>query len=305
MIRWMSLAVLLGLAGPAPAQECPGGTTEVGRQQRGNELHLWCVEAPDLGEYRANEARLGEIRARRAVLDRDLGASAAKVVSERRKLAEITVDLGRIEADGQAWVELTAQARRKANEAALNAIASVMLLRVDQIGNGKRELAAKQLDELYVEYQRSVLPTLAIRNAREARIVAPLRSWKTTQEFLRDLKGMTTVVSAEHSRSTGEEMRALAKLAAMAVNDPKAKVLLADVDFMISAVYANAASWTAQERVEQLLDLSDQGLAAVKSFAETHRKNVMRSRELKTELERLSREEDSLGKRQGFLRGED
>ena len=169
----------------------------------------------------------------------------------------------------------------------------------------KRELAAKQLDELYVEYQRSVLPTLAIRNAQEARIVAPLRSWKTTREFLRDLKGMTTVVSAEHSRSTGEEMRALAKLAAMAVNDPKAKVLLADVDFMISAVYANAASWTAQERVAQLLDLSDQGLAAVKSFAETDRKNVMRSRELKTELERLSREEDGLGKRQGFLRGED
>lgn len=305
MIRWTSLAVVLGLSGPALAQECPGGTTEVGRQQRGNELHLWCVEAADLGEYRTNEARLGEIRARRAVLDRDLEASAAKVVSERRKLAEITVDLGRIEADGEAWVELTAQGRKKANEAALNAIASVLLLRVDQIGNGKRELAAKQLDELYVEYQRSALSTLAIRNAKEGRIVAPLRSWKTTQEFLRDLKGMATVVSAEHSRSTGEEMRAVAKLAAMAVNDPKAKVLLADVDFMISAVYLNAASWTAQERVEQLLDLSDQGLAAVKSFAEIHRKNVMRSRELKTELERLSKEEDSLGKRQSFLRGED
>lgn len=299
------LAILSLQAGVASAASCPAGTTEVARQTIGGNLHLWCVDDANVTEYRKGAARLGEIDARLPAIDRELETLDATLANEKAKLGKVKVDLGAIEHDCDAWVGLASEARKKQNDAALSALATVLLARVDQIGQEKEIASKKELDELYDQYLSSPLMTLAQRNARAAGSVAPLHRWQNTKEFLSDLKKLTSMVSALDSATSGEYLRTLAKLAAFALKDPRAKILVAETDFALSAVYANTATWTAKARIEQLLDESEAGLKGVESFAAIYREHVDRRKALSGEKRALEEERPQVEARQKELRGDD
>ena len=68
--------------------------------------------------------------------------------------------------------------------------------------------------------------------------------------------------------------RALVDFASLAVKDPRLSILVAELDFVASAIPANATAWAARKRVDDLISPEEDRLKAVVSDARTLKTHI-------------------------------
>ena len=267
-----SAAALIQL--PAHAQ-CAGDEQEYSRERIGNTIHVYCVQTVHLHRVRAIDAELTELGGK---IDRDHDA----VQKWQQQLP------GYLEALDE-WVKADEAARKATREKARDAIISAATARIVLHANTNIGEARGELDTLWAQYANSPLgsPRFSELLREQGHATGVIRKWQSYREMAETIDNMHTAYEGLDAAEKQKYAEAIIALMKSTIKDPRLNFLVDEVDFTATALLGNATAWTAQQRVDQLLQLGDDRLRALKSLSGSYKADIDKRNRLLSEKQTL------------------
>jgi len=289
----LSLAVfLLSLGATVPSAaaaeddrvpEIPAGMVEIAREERGNTLVIYVGAPADRDAYAGATKRIEACDAAVAKLRAEL---------DRHRL-EVIPDLS---AQYEEWAELDREARDELTVAGEELLASALIGAARMRVARKEELSREEAQAIWEAFQKTPLATVdwQVLYRQLAKNAAEVRKWESWGELAEFAERAHLVHGGLAARQRKEYGRALVKVLSLALKDPRATILVSEVEFLGAALFAHGTARVARERVEGLLATSDRELEVVTRLG-------AKLRELVDERNRLREERRAILKRSARL----
>jgi hypothetical protein len=187
------------------------------------------------------------------------------------------------------WLELDKEAQKASVARGLNLAAVLFLTDLQAKLRTRGDLKQQELDEIWRRLRESPLnsPEFKALLTQNGILVKDLRAANGQADFVRLLEDAILVTRGAYSASHAHYAAAAVELLGLALHDPRARVLVAEVDFAISAVYANLADRLARKNIENLLQLGDKRLQAINSLSAVMSRHVNERKELKRRRQKI------------------
>lgn len=199
-----------------------------------------------------------------------------KIQQTNEKLREISKITATVK-EAEDWAALAETQREKGQWDALLSLASVS---VTQISNKYTVIEKVTREELrtvkqHLLYKYKLKPEVVKKIMKnwidDGKLIPPI---KTKRELFEQLGTLVTVADSADKSSRAEYLEALAGCLSVFVKTPALNLLVTDIQIYLSLFDTGFTYYHANQRVTQLLKLSEDQLKAVKSLAELNKKTV-------------------------------
>lgn len=265
---WKTLILLVACvtAVAAPAafpQGCRSGTQEYAREQIApNRVRVYCVCNSDVTAI--------------AQTDEAIAALSGKLESNRAAIRRWNAELPDFMRSLDEWVAMDSQARAQTRAAAWDVAITGFMGLMQIIANRNVEVRRAEMHMLWTQFNSGALGSARFQQMlRQQRAgAAAMRKWESYGDALQAVETARGAINGLNDAQREEYARALMQFMALAIQDPRASILVSELDFTAAALYGNLTAWEARARVNQLLRLGDEKLRGMGSLAKIHRENV-------------------------------
>lgn len=258
--------------------QCPPGTIETGREQRGRDTHVFCAK-------RATVVK--EIDAELVLVDE-------RIARTRHALERYSTRLEGYRESFEEWTRLPVDARKRARLAAKDTVATVLLQNLAQKNAEALSREARlQLssNRFWGKLEGATLPQIAqaqkdfwqrIEVARtDADVIAALTMFKDSVNLADALP------PGDREEALTAILRGIGVVNSATVRNPVIALLISGGELVIADAYAYAGGAIAHRRVEQLLRVSEGELKGLKALTERYRADIDKRSELRARRGKL------------------
>lgn len=262
----------------AATERSRAGYEEIYREQIGDETYIYWAPA-------AVATRFNQVNQRLEILDKAIPHTRNIINGWQRSLPDYLKQLDE-------WVEMDQTSRKELRQAGAHFGCELMLASLHSAAEHRTQVSQQQLQDCWREFQQSPLNSESFRRALEAqgRGTLRIRQWESFQQMTEDLHHLVTTAEAIGAAHREEYLQATSHVMRLALQDPRLRILVSDLEFFASAVYAQMATRAAQSRVDQLSQLGTERLQALKADTALYCRQIDERKKLLGERELILRD---------------
>jgi hypothetical protein len=258
-----ALVSAVSLVPPVAAQRepaIPSGYVEIARERKGDTIFIYLGTPQDKNQYTKVIERLAAVDGAIAKIGAELTTQRAKVLPAfGEKYAE--------------WLELDDEARKEVTANGVNLLEVAFISSMRILTEKGRAISDEDLNRIWDEYRNSPLAQddYQFLSRRLAKNAEAIHKWRGAADFLEWCQHVHNVNSFLSAYEREKYGKALVSLLGLALNDPRAHILVAELEFVGAVAMAYATESAASQEITRILNMQTQHLAAV-----THNCNKMK-----------------------------
>jgi hypothetical protein len=250
------VAAIIAVAPPQAAAQTepqiPAGYVELARERQGNKVIIYLGTPEDKVEYTKVNERLVQVNGA-------IGRIGAELKTEKDLLLPA---FGEKYAE---WLELDEEARTEMKASGVSLVAVGLISSLRSFSESGRKFTEDEINALWQEFQSSPLAEdrYQLFLKQLAKSTDSLRKWSGAEEFLAWSQHTHDVISFLTAIDREKYGKALVALLGLALHDPRAHFLVAEVEFLGAVVMAYATEDAARQEIDRILTTQTQHLSAV------------------------------------------